>query len=195
MLELVRVQNTVTVKVTIFTRKWIATKSRTSYLRVQKTCFLLQPGSLWLTFTKNCVCFILLQLRVNISNIFAPCYFSEINIYLCIIITSSNKINFCNAEAFWMQNSLSEFFIYKTPRFKYVKHMRINLGTSPERRTQKMFLNEVLRKILRPKGRETHPDDRRRFCGWSLWLISIRSDHVLHDEFELFQVSKHEHLL
>jgi len=44
-----------------------------------------------------------------------------------------------------MQNPLSEFFIYKPPRFKYVKlsivRMRANLGTSPEGRTLKMFLN------------------------------------------------------
>ena len=69
----------------------------------------------------NCMYFILFQLRVNISDIFPPCSFSEINIYLCITIISSYKINFLNAEAFWMQNSLSVFFICKTPRFKYVK--------------------------------------------------------------------------
>ena len=93
---------------------------------------------------------------------------------------------------------LSLFFIYKPPRFKYVKlsivHMKFNLGTSPEGRRPKMFLNEVLRKILGPKGRESHPDDSHWLCGWSLWLISTGSGHVRHDEFELFHVSTHDHL-
>ena len=40
--------------------------------------------------------------------------------------------------------------LYKAPRFKYVElsiaHTRFYLGTSPEGRRPKMFLNEVVRK-------------------------------------------------
>jgi len=43
--------------------------------------------------------------------------------------------------------------------------MRFNLGTSPEGKRSKTFLNEVLRKIIGPKGQEAHPDDRHWLCG------------------------------
>jgi hypothetical protein len=136
---------------------------------------------------------ILLQLIVNISNVFLSCSFSEINIYLCISIIFSCKINLENAGVLWMKKYLFLLFLFKNPKIKIrtvrpVKpsnvHMSVSLVTSPKRRTLKIFLNEILSRILGPKGRQAYRDENHWLCDWSLWLINSRSGHMQHVVFE-----------